>query len=257
MDNAFGKSLEKYQENMDLFLETIKGSGYRNMSIIYVAYLDSIGWNFDGPAPGREFLYGMDSPLAKTLSTYHKELCPPRTPRKRSKDMKLFDIAEREYLDSLDLKEPEPVEFPDKHFCSEGRKHQLIDVDGERTCRECGLIVGRTRYVSEYGCWDRAIMRRKPATIREKVCGFIKRKGVSGYELFGEGSSEVINKIVNICDKEEPKGKRIPNLNIISYQVCKRLGVEADWSLLRIPKGKVPHDRCRKLFRKIGLEYVE
>jgi hypothetical protein len=197
----------------------------------------------------------MDSPLAKTLSAYHEELRPPREPRKRSKDMKLFDIAEKEYLYLLASKEP--VKFPNKHFCSEGRKHQLIDIDGERTCRECGLIVGRTRYVSEYGCWDRTIMRGKPATIREKVYGFIKRKGVLEYELFGEGSSEVINKIVNICDKEEPKGKRIPNLNIISYQVCKRFGVEADRFLLKIPKAKVPHDRCRKLFRNLGLEYVE
>jgi hypothetical protein len=68
MDSAFGKSLEKYRENTDLLLETIKRSGYGNMSIIYVAYLDSIGWNFDGPDPGWELLCGMDSPLAKTLS---------------------------------------------------------------------------------------------------------------------------------------------------------------------------------------------
>ena len=93
MDSAFGKSLEKYRENTDLLLETIKRSGYGNMSIIYVAYLDSIGWNFDGPAPGWELLCGMDSPLAKTLSAYHEEFRPPREPRKRSKDMKLFDIA--------------------------------------------------------------------------------------------------------------------------------------------------------------------
>jgi hypothetical protein len=118
-------------------------------------------------------------------------------------------------------------------------------------------VVGRTNYVSDFGCWDRAIMGHKPATIREKVYGFIKRKGVSGYELFGKVSPGVINRIVNICGKEEPKGKRLPNLNIISYQVCKLLGVEVNESLLKIPKGKVPHDRCRKLFQKIGLEYVE
>jgi hypothetical protein len=219
--------------------------------------LDSIGWNFDGPAPDRELLYGMDSPLAKTLSTYHKELRPPRESRKRSENMKLFDKAEKKYLDSLDPKEPGPVELPNERFCSEGYEHQFIGINGKRTCCKCGLEVGPTRYVSDFGCWDRAIMRRKPATIESKVYGFIKRKGVSEYELFGEGSSEVINKIVNICDKEKPKGKRIPNLNIMSYQVCKLLGVEVNESLLKIPKGKVPHDRCRKLFRKIGLEYVE
>ena len=243
---------------MDLYSKTIKRSNYKDMSIIYVAYLDSIGWNFDGPAPDRELLYGMDSPLAKTLSTYHKELRPPpREPGKRSENMKLFDIAEKEYLDYLDPKEPGPVEYPNKHFCSEGRKHQLIDIDGKRTCCKCGLEVGPTRYVSYFGCWDRAITGRKPTTIESKVYGFIKRKGVSEYELFGEGSSEVINKIVNICDKEEPKGKRVPNLNIMSYQVCKLLGVEVNESLLKITKGKVSHDRCRKLFQKVGLEYVE
>jgi hypothetical protein len=118
--------------------------------------------------------------------------------------MELFDIAEREYLDLLASEEP--VKFPDRHFCSEGRKHQLIDIDGESTCRECGLIVGRTRYVSEYGCWDRIIMC-KPATVDSKVYGFIKRKGVSGYELFGKGSSEIINKIVIVCEAEEPRGR--------------------------------------------------
>ena len=169
--------------------------------------------------------------------------------------MELFDIAEKEYLDLLASKEP--VKFPNKHFCSEGRKHQLIDIDGERTCRECGLVVGRTRYVPEYGCWDRAIMKRKPATIDSKVYSFVKRKGVSGYELFGKGSSEIINKIVVVCEAEESKGKRLPNLNIIIYQVCKRLGVEVNMSLLKIPKEKAPHNRCKKIFRALGWDYVE
>ena len=197
----------------------------------------------------------MDSTLARAISAYHKELRPPREPRKRSENMKLFDIAEREYLDLLSSREP--VEFPDKHFCSEGRKHQLIDINGRRTCRECGLEVGPTHYVSDYGCWDRAIMTSKPATIESKVYGFIRRKGVLKHELFGRGSSEVINKIVNICSKEKPRGKRLPNLNIMSYQVCKRLGVEADWSLLKIPKGKVPNNRCKRIFEALGWDYVE
>jgi hypothetical protein len=193
-----------------------------------------------------------ESDLKKRF-VYNKSM--DREPRGRSKDMKLFDIAEKEYLDLLASREP--VTFPDKHFCSEGHKHQLIDIDGERTCRECGLIVGRTRYVSDYGCWDRAIMRRKPTTIEFKVYGFIKRKGVSEHELFGSGSFEVVNKIVAVCEAEKSKEKRLPNLNIISYQVCKRLGVEADWSLLKIPKGKAPHNRCRKIFETLGWDYVE
>ena len=170
--------------------------------------------------------------------------------------MRLFKIAEREYLDLLASEEP--VSFPNRHFCYEGRNHQIIDIDGERTCRECGLILGRTHYVSEYGCCDRVIIRSKPATIESKVYGFIRRKGVSGYELFGRMESyDVINRIVAVCESEKSNGGRLPNLNIISYQVCKRLGVEADWSLLRIPKGKVPHSRCRKIFEALGWDYVE
>jgi hypothetical protein len=102
-----------------------------------------------------------------------------REPRGRSKDMKLFDIAEKEYLDLLASREP--VTFPDKHFCSEGHKHQLIDIDEERTCRECGLILGRTHYVSGYDCWDRAIMRSKPTTIEfDQGLWFYKKEGCVG-----------------------------------------------------------------------------
>ena len=132
------------------------------------------------------------------------------------------------------------MEFPNKHFCSEGREHRFVEVDGERTCNECGLVSGPTHYVAEYGCWDRAIMKRpyKEATTYSKVVGFIKRKGVILYDLFGERSFEVINEIVLICDAEKPRGKRLPNLNILSYQVCKWLGVEIDKTLL---KGLVSH----------------
>jgi hypothetical protein len=137
-----------------------------------------------------------------------------REPRKRSKDMKLFDIAEKEYLDFLASKEP--VEFPNERFCSEGCEHQFIGINGKRTCCKCGLEVGRIRYVSEYGCWDRTIMRCKPASVESKVYGFIKRKGVSGYELFGRGSSYVVNRIVSVCESEKSNGGRLPNL-VITY----------------------------------------
>ena len=46
----------------------------------------------------------------------------------------LFRQAEKEHLDLLASKEP--VEFTDKHFCSEKRKHQLVLMDGEWTCSE-------------------------------------------------------------------------------------------------------------------------
>jgi hypothetical protein len=119
-------------------------------------------------------------------------------------------------------------------------------------------VVGPTHYVSEYGCWDRALTKRPyKATTFSKIVGFIKRKGVTSYDLFGERLFEVIDKIVWICDAERPEGKRLPNLNILSYQLCKWLGVEVNESLLKIPKGGISHDRCRKLFRKLGLEYTE
>jgi hypothetical protein len=195
----------------------------------------------------------MDSLFGMALKKYHEKLYPPWEPKRKekSKNMELFEIAEKEYLDFIGPKEPEPVEFPNEHFCSEGREHRFVDVDGESTCG-----AGPTHYVSDYGCWDRAIMKRpyKEATTYSKVVGFID---VSLYDLFGERSFEVINEIVLICDAEKPKGKRLPNLNILSYQVCKWLGVEIDKTLLKIPKGKIPHDRCRKLFQKLGLEYVE
>jgi hypothetical protein len=161
----------------------------------------------------------MDSPFVKTLLVYDKKLYPPWEPRKKSKSMELFKKAEKEYLDSLGPKEPEPVKFPKKHFCSEGRKHQFIDTNGERTCHHCGLVSGPTHYVSDYGCRDRAIMKRpyKEATTYSKVVGFIVRKKcVSSYDLFGSRAPEVIEKIVSACDAERPKGKRLPNFNILS-----------------------------------------
>jgi hypothetical protein len=68
--------------------------------------------------------------------------------------------------------------------------------------------------------------------------------------------TEAPQNIKKICDAEEPKRKRLPNLNILTYQVCRRLYVEIDGSLLKIPKGKIPHDRCRRIFEVLGGEYV-
>jgi hypothetical protein len=213
-DFSFEVSLKKYQENTDLLREIIGRDNYKNLGIFQVAYLDSVGWDFDGGAPDRELLSGMDSPFVKTLLVYDKKLYPPWEPRKKSKSMELLKIAEKEYLDYLGPKEPEPMNFPNKHFCSEGRKHCLVEVDGQRTCNDCGLVVGPTHYVSEYGCWDRAIMKRpyKEATTRSKFLCFVKRKGVLSCDLFGSRVSEVINEIVMICDAERPKGRGFPIL---------------------------------------------
>jgi hypothetical protein len=65
---------------------------------------------------------------------------------------------------------------------------------------------------------------------------------------------EIIEKV---CNAEKPRGKRLPNLNILTYQVCKRLGVEIDESLLKMPKGKMSHERCKKIFHTLGWEHIE
>jgi hypothetical protein len=167
MDSPFGMALKKYRKNTDLFRGLREGGKCKGLNILEIAYLDSIGWDFDEGAPDRELLSGMDSPFVKTLLDYHKKLYPPWEPRKKSKNMELLEIAEKEYLDSLGPKEPEPVEFPNKHFCSEGCEHRFVKVDGERTCNKCGLVSGPTHYVSEYGCWDRARMNGPDRTTVE------------------------------------------------------------------------------------------
>jgi hypothetical protein len=40
--------------------------------------------------------------------------------------MDLFEIAYKEYLDSVGPEEPDE-EIPEQQFCSEGRKHQFIN----------------------------------------------------------------------------------------------------------------------------------
>jgi hypothetical protein len=47
--------------------------------------------------------------------------------KEKSKSMEIFEIAEKEYLDFIGPKEPEPMEFPNGHFCSEGRKHRFVE----------------------------------------------------------------------------------------------------------------------------------
>jgi hypothetical protein len=94
-------------------------------------------------------------------------------------------------------------------------------------------------------------------TVGFKFDSFCQRKNITAYRLLGGRVGEVVENIKKICDVEEPKRKRLPNLNILTYQVCKRLGVEIDESLLKIPKGKIPHDRCKKIFQTLGWDYFE
>jgi hypothetical protein len=233
------------------------------LNILEIAYLDSIGWDFDEGVLNQELLFGMDSPFEKTLLEYHEKLYTPWKPRKRSKNMDSFEIVYREYLDSISQEKPDlpqhpSEEVPNQKFCFEGHKHQFINIGGERTCNECGLVSGLTSHVSEYECWNRARMNGPDrSSVTFKFDSFCQRKNITAYSLLGGRTREVLENIENICDAEKPKRKRLPNLNILTYQVCKRLGVEIDKSLLKIPKGKIPHDRCKKIFQTLGWDYFE
>jgi hypothetical protein len=95
------------------------------------------------------------------------------------------------------------------------------------------------------------------SSVSFKFDSFCQRKNITAYALLGGRVREVVEIIEKVCDAEKPRGNRLTNLNILTYQVCRRLGVEIDESLLKIPKGKIPHDRCKKIFQTLGWEYVE
>ena len=93
--------------------------------------------------------------LAERLIVEHLDF------EKKRKNMELFEIAYKEYLDSIGQEGLDPPENPDeevpnRRLCFGGLKHQFICIDGEWTCNECGLVFSPTPPVSEYGCWDRA-----------------------------------------------------------------------------------------------------
>jgi hypothetical protein len=92
-------------------------------------------------------------------------------------------------------------------------------------------------------------------TVEFKFNSFCQRKGITPSYLFRAKTYEAFGDIEKICDAEE--GKRLPNLNILNYQVCRRHDIEIDESLLKIPEGKVPHNRCKKIFKTLGWDYIE
>ena len=163
----------------------------------------------------------------------------------------LFEIAEKEYLNLIGPKEPDTAqhfdeEVPNRRLCFERLKHQFIDICGEWTCNKC---------VSGYGCWNRARMDGPDrSSVSFKFDSFCQRKNITAYYLLGGRTRKILENIRKICDAEKPRGKRLPNLNILTYQVCRRLDVEIDESLLKIPKGKIPHDQCKKIFQTLGWE---
>ena len=168
----------------------------------------------------------------------------------------LFRQAEKEYSDLLASEEP--VEFPNKSFCSEGRKHKLTPINWEWTCRECGLIVDRVyNPCYDYDRWDSVIMRRRKVSIDDKFESFCTKKKITYSDLSVGGRRIVIDDIYKVRNAEKPEGKRLPNLDILTYQICKRHNIRMDEGLLSIPASRVPHDRCKEIFRTLGWEYIE
>ena len=181
----------------------------------------------------------------------------------RRKNMDLFEIAYKEYLGSISQEKPDSPqhpseEVPNKKLCFGGVRHRFISIGGERTCNECGLVSGPSPHVSGYGCWDRAGMNGPDkSSVSFRFDSFCQKKNITACGLLGGRTCEVLEIIGKVCEAEKPRGKRLPNLNILTYQVCRRLNVEIDESLLKILKGKIPHDRCKKIFQTLGWEYVE
>jgi hypothetical protein len=55
-----------------------------------------------------------------------------------------------------------------------------------------------------------------------KFNSFCQRKGITLDYLFRAKTYKAFGDIEKICDAEEPKGKRLSNLNILTYQICRR-----------------------------------
>jgi hypothetical protein len=174
-----------------------------------------------------------------------------------------FRQAEKEYLDSLGPKKPEEKQVytgvPDKHFCLEGRKHQFINISGERTCNNCELITEPVPPVSDYGCWDTAKMKAqsKINSISDRFESFCTRRKITYSVLPTYERRLIVRSIQEVYDAEKPKKKTLPNLNILTYQICKRLNIAMDEKLLKIPVSRVPHDRCKEIFQTLGWKYIE
>ena len=132
-----------------------------------------------------------------------------------------------------------------------------MNLSGVMTCDSCGLETNPV-FVPGYNCWDTAIPRgQDKSSISHRYDNFCCKRNITDFVLSGEEKYEIVKNIKKVYDAEEPKGSRLPNLNILTYQICKRLNIEIDESLLKIPKGNVPHDRCKKIFQTLGWEYFE
>jgi hypothetical protein len=125
------------------------------------------------------------------------------------------------------------------------------------TCDSCGLETNPV-FVSKYNCWDTAIPRdQDKSSISHRYKNFCRRRNITDFVLSGGDKFKIAECIREVYNAEEPKGSRLPNLNILTYQICKRLNIEIDEFLLKIPKGRIPHDLCKKIFQTLGWEYFE
>jgi hypothetical protein len=107
-------------------------------------------------------------------------------------------------------------------------------------------------------CWDTAISRgQDKSSISYRYENFCCRRNISHFVLSGEERHEIIKNIKKVYNAEEPKKRMLPNLNILTYQICKRLGIEIDETLLKISKSRVSHNRCKKIFQALSWEYIE
>ena len=179
----------------------------------------------------------------------------PKELRKPSPDgwETLFRRAEKEYLDLLALEEP--MKLPNKHFCSDGHKHQLVSISGLRTCCLCGLVVGRVPLDYGFGLSNTTI-EHQGKSISDKFKSFCTRRKITRFDISAEEKRLVEGDIQEVCDAEKPKRKTLPNLSILTHQICKRHNIEMDVKLLKIPVSKASHDRCKKVFQTLGWDYV-
>jgi hypothetical protein len=123
----------------------------------------------------------------------------------------------------------------------------------------------------EYGCQSKTSTRNPSKTTAKNTVvkdlnmsdidfryeGFCKRMGITCSMLLVKDRNRIMEDIKKVYDPEEPKMKSLPNLNILTYQACKRLNITMDEKLLNIPVSRAPHDRCRKVFQTLGWEYIE
>ena len=116
------------------------------------------------------------------------------------------------------------VEASDQQLCFKGRKHQFVNLSGVMTCDSCGLETNSV-LVPGYNCWDTAIPRdQDKSSISHRYKNFCRRRNITDFVLSGD-KFKIAECIREVYNAEEPKGSRLPNLNILTYQMCKRLNM--------------------------------